>query len=188
MRAFCYCSSGLRLRGRRPQLPVPRRDHSSPSKVVGSNYEECGTGPTAVVLLHDGVVDSSVWEDVWPAFCKRFHTICYDRRGYGRSPATTKPYHEVDDLAALLSQRKISHAALVASSHGGEVALDFALRYAANVSQLVLVGASAGGFPYSEHFLMRELANSKSEKPQDLIAAFVRDPKVRMEAFLKARQ
>src|ERR1700690_3972516 len=79
-------------------------------------YEECGTGQKAVVLLHDGVVNSAVWDDVWPTFCKQFHTIRYDRRGYGRSPATTKPYFEADDLAALLQNRKVAHAALVASS------------------------------------------------------------------------
>src|ERR1700761_4580248 len=45
-------------------------------------YEECGSGPKAVILLHDGVVDSAVWDDVWPAFCKQFHTIRFDRRGY----------------------------------------------------------------------------------------------------------
>jgi 3-oxoadipate enol-lactonase len=27
-------------------------------------YEECGTGPKAMVLLHDGVVNSAVWDDV----------------------------------------------------------------------------------------------------------------------------
>ena len=80
--------------------------------------------------LHDGVVNSAVWDDVWPAFCKQFHAIRYDRRGYGRSPATTKPYHEADDMAALFADRRVSQAALVASSHGGNVALSFALRYA----------------------------------------------------------
>src|ERR1700722_4933062 len=140
------------------------------------HYEECGSGPNAVVLMHDGVVNSSVWDDVWPAFCKRFHTIRYDRRGYGLSPAATKPYYEADDLAALLHDRKIAHAALVASSHGGGVALDFALRYTAFVSDLVLVGPAATGFPNSEHFIMREQANSQSDKPQDLIDASVRDP------------
>ena len=140
------------------------------------HYEECGSGSDAVVLLHDGVVNSAVWDDVWPAFCKRFHTIRYDRRGYGLSPATTKPYYEADDLAVLLHDRKISHAALVASSHGGEVALNFTLRYSAYVSDLVLVGAAATGFPYSEYFLMRERANSQSDKPQGLMDASVRDP------------
>jgi pimeloyl-ACP methyl ester carboxylesterase len=121
-------------------------------------YEECGTGQKAVVLLHDGVVNSAVWDDVWPTFCKQFHAIRYDRRGYGRSSATTKPYYEADDLAALLLDRSVSQAALVASSHGGNIALSFALRYPAQVSELVLIGPEAEGFPYSEHFAMAQIA------------------------------
>src|SRR5271154_7071637 len=121
-------------------------------------YEECGTGQKAVVLLHDGVVDSAVWDDVWPTFCKQFHAIRFDRRGYGRSPATKKPYFEADDVAALLLDRKVSQAALVASSHGGNIALSFALRYPAQVSGLVLIGPEAEGFPYSEHFAMAQMA------------------------------
>src|SRR5580693_8770822 len=70
-------------------------------------YQECGSGQKAMVLLHDGVVDSAVWDDVWPAFCKQFHAIRYDRRGYGRSTVTTKPYFEADDIAALLHDRKV---------------------------------------------------------------------------------
>ena len=49
-------------------------------------YEECGSGPQTVVLVHDGVLDSGVWNDVWPAFCKSFHTVRYDRRGYASFP------------------------------------------------------------------------------------------------------
>jgi len=121
-------------------------------------YEECGSGPKAVVLLHDGLVNSAVWDDVWPAFCKQFHAIRYDRRGYGRSPATKEPYFEADDVAALLHDRKVSQVALVASSHGGNIALTFALRYSAQVSELVLIGPEAEGFPYSEHFVMNQIA------------------------------
>jgi pimeloyl-ACP methyl ester carboxylesterase len=128
-------------------------------------YEECGSGPKAVILLHDGVVDSAVWDDVWPAFCKQFHTIRFDRRGYGRSPATKKPYFEADDVATLLHDRKVSQAALVASSHGGNIAMSFALRYPTQVTELVLVGPEAEGFPYSEHFVMNQLAfqNAKDQ-------------------------
>jgi 3-oxoadipate enol-lactonase len=35
-------------------------------------YEECGSGQKALVLLRDGVVNSAVWDDVWPSFCKQF--------------------------------------------------------------------------------------------------------------------
>jgi 3-oxoadipate enol-lactonase len=131
-------------------------------------YEECGTGQKAVVLLHDGVVNSAVWDDAWPTFCKQFHTIRYDRRGYGRSPATKKPYHEADDVAALLLDRKVSHAALVASSHGGNIAMSFALRYPAQVSELVLIGPEADGFPYSEHFVMAQMAFQGANDPVEI--------------------
>jgi 3-oxoadipate enol-lactonase len=131
-------------------------------------YEECGTGQKAVVLLHDGVVNSAVWDDVWPAFCKQFHAIRYDRRGYGRSPATKKPYYEADDVAALLLDRRVSQAALVASSHGGNIALSFALRYPAQVSELVLIGPEAEGFPYSEHFAMTQMAFQNAKDPTEV--------------------
>jgi len=132
-------------------IGVAHGQTSSPSNAPGAFvdvdggrlfYEECGSGEDTVFLLHDRVANSAAWDDVWPDFCKRFHAIRYDRRGYGRSPATTKPYYEADDLAALLRARKVTHTALVASSHGGEVALNFTLR-------------TRRRFPYSEWFLMR---------------------------------
>lgn len=162
---------------------VARGQTSRPSNAPGAfidvnggrlYYEECGNGGGVVVLLHDGVANSAVWDDVWPAFCKRFHAIRYDRRGYGRSPATTKPYYEADDLATLLRARKVTHAALVASSHGGEVALNFALRHMEYVSHLVLIGPAATGFPYSEWFLMLQRADMQSNKVEDLVAASTR--------------
>jgi 3-oxoadipate enol-lactonase len=132
-------------------------------EVEGSKlyYEECGTGPEAVVLIHDGIAHSAVWDDVWPTFCKRFHTIRYDRRGYGRTPASTTWYTETEDLATLLRHRKVSHATLVGSSHGGELSIDFTLQYPALVRQLVLVGGVVSGLPYTDHFLNRGITNSQ---------------------------
>jgi len=86
-------------------------------------------GAEAVVLIHDRIADSLVWDGVWPAFCKRFHTIRYDRRGYGRSPATTEIYTESDDLFSLLRHLQIKRAMLVGSSHGGALAINFALEH-----------------------------------------------------------
>ena len=118
-------------------------------------YEECGTASQTVVLVHDGVVNSAVWDDVWPEFCKHFRVIRYDRRGYGRSPAPTTWYSETDDLVSLLHHLKVSRVALVGSSHGGELSIDFTLAHPEIVQQLVLVGAVVSGMPYSRHFLDR---------------------------------
>jgi 3-oxoadipate enol-lactonase len=141
-------------------------------EVEGSRlyYEECGKGPKAVILLHDGVVNSAVWDDVWPSLCKQFHVIRYDRRGYGHSPATTKPYYEADDVAAIIRDRKIAQAALIGSSHGGNIALRVALRFPEQISDLVLVGPEADGFPYSEHFIMAQMEFQEAKDPVEVRA------------------
>jgi len=57
--------------------------------------------------------------------------------------------------AALLRQLKVSRAAIVGSSHGGELSINFTLAHPEIVQQLVLVGAVVGGLPYSQQFLDR---------------------------------
>jgi len=141
-------------------------------------YEECGSGPRAVVLVHDGVLDSSVWDDVWPEFCKHFHAIRYDRPGYGRSPAASHWHYAADDLGAILHHLNLKHASIVGSSHGGEISIDFTLDHPEIVEQLVLVGAVVGGMPYSRHFLERGQALGQAlEKgdTQGAIAAAIKD-------------
>jgi len=141
-------------------------------------YEECGSAPQVVVLVHDGVLHSAAWDEVWPDFCKHFHTIRYDRRGYGRSPIATQGYYATDDLAAVLRHLKLKRVALVGSSHGGEISINFTLDHPEMVEQLVLVGAVVGGMPYTKHFLERGDALGKSLEKGDIegaIAAATKD-------------
>lgn len=132
------------------------------------SFKECGHGATTLVLVHDGLADSSVWDGVWPAFCNDFHTIRYDRRGYGKSPAPTTWYYETDDLATLLHHLKVARAVLVGSSHGGELSIDFTLAHREMVQQLVLVGPVVSGMPYTDHFLDRGIENSKPFEKHDV--------------------
>jgi len=133
-------------------------------------YDECGTGPDAVVLIHDGIAHSAIWDGVWPAFCKQFHTVRYDRRGYGRSPAATTWYYETDDLYTLLRHLKISRAFLVGSSHGGALTIDFTLAHPKLVEGMVLVGAVVSGYGFSDHFLNRGNANNQPLEKNDSAA------------------
>lgn len=157
------------------QQPAVRSETASPGsfvQVLGGKlyYEECGSGPRTVLLIHDGIVHSAVWDDVWPAFCKKFHTVRYDRRGYGRSPAPPAPYWETEDITAILRHLRIPRAILVGSSHGGELSIDFTLQHPDMVEQLVLVGAVVSGLPYTDHFLLRGVQNSKPFEKNDVTA------------------
>jgi pimeloyl-ACP methyl ester carboxylesterase len=134
-------------------------------------YEECGSAPQAVVLVHDGVLHSAAWDDVWPEFCKHFHTIRFDRRGYGRSSPATHGHYATDDLAAILRHLKISRVAIVGSSHGGEISINFTLEHPEMVEQLVLVGAVVGGMPYTKNFLERGDALGKPLEKGDIKGA-----------------
>jgi pimeloyl-ACP methyl ester carboxylesterase len=164
---------------------LPARAQSTPPQgyfvtVDGAKlyYEECGSASRAVVLVHDGVLHSAAWDDVWPEFCKHFHTIRYDRRGYGRSPVATQGYYPTDDLAAVVRHLELKHVAIVGSSHGGEISINFTLDHPEMVEQLVLAGAVVGGMPYSKHFLERGDALGKPIEKGDIkgaIAAAAKD-------------
>jgi pimeloyl-ACP methyl ester carboxylesterase len=125
------------------------------------------------VLVHDGVLHSAAWDDVWKDFCKHFHAIRYDRRGYGRSSLATHGYYATDDLAAVLRHLKLKRVAIVGSSHGGEISINFTLDHPEMVEQLVLVGAVVGGMPYTQHFLERGDALGKPLEKGDIEGAIV---------------
>ena len=121
-------------------------------------YEVAGEGPT-VVLIHDGLLHCKAWDEQFQPFAKTYRVIRYDRRGFGLSKTSAQAYSDVEDLRALLKHMAVSAAALVGSSSGGGLAIDFTLAYPDVVDGLVLVGAVVRGFGYSEHFIERNRAN-----------------------------
>ena len=139
------------------------------------SYEACGSGPKTVVLLHDGILDSSAFDAAWPLLCARFKVVRYDRRGYGASPAAAAPYDAVADLDAVMKAAGVQHATLVGSSSGGGVAVDYALAHPRAVDGLVLVGAAVNGFKPTEHFMKRTMTLVKLMS-QGRIADAAKDP------------
>ncbi len=108
-----------------------------------------------MVLIHDGVLHSAAWDDVWPALCRSFRVVRYDRRGYGRSPEAQAPYSPLDDLQAVMGAAEIKHAVLVGASNGGGLAVDFTLAHPGEVDRLVLVGPEVTGVQHSRYFIGR---------------------------------
>ena len=138
-------------------------------EVAGSKiyYEECGSGTAAVILLHDAWLHSVTWDDEWRPLCAKYHTVRYDRRGYGRSEATKAEYSPVDDLFAIVNDRKIQRAVLVGSSTGAGVAIDFTLAHPELVQGLFLIGPIVDGLPTSTEFQARAARNSAPLKDGD---------------------
>jgi pimeloyl-ACP methyl ester carboxylesterase len=158
-------------------------------------YETCGSGDKAIVLLHDGILHSTAYDDVWPLLCQRFKVVRYDRRGYGATPAATTPFASVDDLSAVMKAAGVEHATLVGSSAGSGIAVDFALAHPDAVDGLVLAGPWISGFKPSAGFIARSLKLAILIKSGNLEGA-VKDPyiltksadaeRARVAALLKA--
>jgi 3-oxoadipate enol-lactonase len=127
------------------------------AEVDGSQiyYEACGKGAQAIVLIHDGVVNSASFDEMWPQLCRDFRVVRYDRRGYGRSPAAKAPYSPQEDLAAVMRAAGLDRASLVGFSFGGGLAVSYAIQHPEHVDRLILSGAALNGFKVSKNFTSR---------------------------------
>jgi 3-oxoadipate enol-lactonase len=112
------------------------------------HYELAGDG-AALVLVHEGVADSRMWDDQFEVFARRYRVLRYDVRGFGRSSLPGGPYSHVEDLRELLGVAGIDSAALVGASMGGRIALDYALMFPSRVRALVLVGPGLADHEWS---------------------------------------
>jgi 3-oxoadipate enol-lactonase len=108
-------------------------------------YQVAGAGP-ALVLLHEGLADSRMYDDQFLPFAQHYRVVRYDLHGFGRSGTPTQPYAHHVGLRALLDHLGIERAALLGMSMGGGIALDFAVTYPSRMCALALLACGFGGF------------------------------------------
>jgi 3-oxoadipate enol-lactonase len=111
--------------------------------------EEAGEGP-AVVLVHEAIADSRMWDPQWETFPEAHRTIRFDQRGYGRSPIEPGVFSHAGDLVALLDELGLDRTSLVGGSLGGRVALEVAVAQPERIEKLVLMNPGLPGHAWSE--------------------------------------
>jgi pimeloyl-ACP methyl ester carboxylesterase len=113
-------------------------------------YEEHGSGEP-ILCIHGTGSSAALWSSAARELGRRGRAIVYDRRGFGRSerpdPFSTDVRQHADDAAALLDSLGAAPAVVIGRSHGGEVAVDLALRYPDRVRALALL--EGGGLSLS---------------------------------------
>ena len=137
-------------------------------------YEQCAPPEPhapAVVLLHDGLLHSVTWDDIWAPLCANHHVLRYDRRGYGRSEPAKIRFVPDDDLSVVMHRAHIDQAIIIGNSSGGGLALDFALSHPEMVEGLLLIGPVVHGMASSEYFNERGAKNSAPLDRNDAKAA-----------------
>src|SRR5207248_2078540 len=111
--------------------------------------EVAGKGPE-IVLLHEGICDSRMWDPQWETLTRSHRVLRLDFRGYGRSPLEPGRFASARDVIELLDRHGFDRAAFVGVSLGGRVALEIALAAPERVAALVLVGSGLPGHDWSE--------------------------------------
>jgi non-heme chloroperoxidase len=108
-----------------------------------------GLGPV-LILIHGGLDNAHIFDDLAPAFTDHFRVIAYDLRGHGRSDAkgpfdtTTR----TEDLRGLMDSLGIAKAHLAGWSLGGNEITAMAGTYSERVNRIVyLEGAYDWGGP-----------------------------------------
>ena len=105
----------------------------APSPVAELHAWERGSGPHAVLCLHETGATSAVWEPLAGLLAPSARVIGYDRPGWGRSPAPeTYVRTTVGEQAALaeavLADRGAAPAVLIGAGLGAVAALDLMVR------------------------------------------------------------
>ena len=108
-------------------------------------YDVRGSGE-AVVLIHAGVANRSMWDDQVAALENAYRVIRYDTRGFGETETDAVEFSNRADIAALLDHLGEERAHVVGLSRGGAIALDFALEFPDRVRSLTVVAGGVGGY------------------------------------------
>jgi pimeloyl-ACP methyl ester carboxylesterase len=111
-------------------------------------YEVTGGGST-VVWCHEFAGDQRSWDPQVAFFSRLYRNITWNYRGYPPSDVPTDPgaYSQdqlIEDLRGLLDHLGIEQAHLVGLSMGGNVVLNFALKYPERCRAIVVAGCGAG--------------------------------------------
>lgn len=132
--------------------------------------EVVGDGP-AVVLIHEGICDSRMWDPQWESFPRSHRVLRYDLRGYGRSPIGPGRFSNARDLIELVEQQGIASASLIGVSVGGRIALEVALARPELVEALVLVGSGLPNHDWSDEMKAADEAEGAALERGDIDAA-----------------
>ncbi|HEX7171973.1 MAG TPA: alpha/beta fold hydrolase [Candidatus Limnocylindria bacterium] len=108
-------------------------------------YDTAGSGP-AVVLIHAGVANRSMWDDQVTALQDAYRVIRYDTRGFGETETDAVEFSNRADVAALLDHLGEEQAHVVGLSRGGQIALDFVIEHPDRVRSLTVVAGGISGY------------------------------------------
>lgn len=134
-------------------------------------YQDVGSGPETLLLLHGMAGSSQTWRAVLPQLSKRYRVIAPDLLGHGESAKPRSDYSLgafAVSLRDLLDELGISRVTVVGQSLGGGVAMQFVYQHPDYCERLVLI--SSGGLGQDVGWTLRLLSAPGAELLMPVIA------------------
>ena len=126
-----------------PQLNETRHGNYIQANGLDIYYQEQGVGKP-LLLIHGGALTAASWQPYLAAFAEHYRVITPDTRGHGRTanPTGSMSFRLLaDDVAALAHALDLHKPLIYGYSDGGQVALEFGMRYPDLPQALVVGGA-----------------------------------------------
>jgi proline iminopeptidase len=140
-----------------PASPAPREGYI-PVRGAALYYRETGRGQP-IILLHGGPdFDHNYFLPDMDRLAGSFRLIYYDQRGRGQSAGNARPEDvtvesEIADLEAVREHFGLESVAVLGHSWGGVLAMEYAIRYPARVSRLIVM--NTGPASHVDYMLLR---------------------------------
>ncbi len=148
-----------------------------------------------LLLLHGNGDNCGYFKGQIDEFAKYYHVFAIDTRGHGQTPRGNMPFtisQFADDLSLFMESISIQKAHILGFSDGGNIALDFVLKYPEKVDRLILNGANInpGGvkrsvqIPIEIGYRIAKKSSAKSEKAKrnaEMLGLMVNEPNIRPE-------
>lgn len=155
------------------------------------NYKEIGQG-RPLILLHGNGENCEYFEHQMACFCHAYRVIAIDTRGHGKSPRGNAPFsikQFAEDLNDFMVEKGVEKAILLGFSDGGNIALEFALKYSERIEKLILNGSNLypSGvkalyqWPIEVGYRVAKFFSKKSEKAKqnaELLGLMVNEPHI----------
>ncbi len=118
-------------------------------------YRQSGTGQP-LIILHGLFGSSDNWYSLAKVFAERFTVYVVDQRNHGQSPHDEEHNYPalVEDLKEFITDNKIQQPIVLGHSMGGKTAMNFAVKYPALLSKLIVVDIIPKQYPiHHDHIL-----------------------------------
>ncbi len=154
-------------------------------------YIEKGAGEP-ILFLHGNGESCEYFVQQIDVFAEKYHVYAIDTRGHGRTPRGKAPFtisQFADDLKGFMDERGMERAHILGFSDGGNIALQFAIRYPEKVDKLILNGVNLdpSGVKKEEQDWIEEVyreavlhadESPKAKRKAELFGLMVNDPHI----------